>query len=172
MHDRTHPRRGWRALAVLAAIATAPLALPSAASAGRAGPAEEHCAVEVVELKKDGEAVLGEMTCFDTQAQALASLGVGGDTAASRGAAARLSNIAIHFDGFNATGSSLAVAGTTCGTWHNLNITWWNRISSTQSNCWVAPYDLLLLQGDFQAIPPPGGNLTTLNNRSESIEYV
>lgn len=165
VHDRTHTRRGWRALAALAAFAAVPVLVPGAADAA---PREVHCAMEVTGQLKSGELVTTEMECFGTQAEALASVGV---DASARGAA-RLANIAIHYDGFNHTGSSLAVTGTTCSGWHNFGPFWINRISSTQSGCDVRFYDVLFLGPPSETVFSPGGNLSTLNNNAESAEYL
>jgi hypothetical protein len=79
--------------------------------------------------------------------------------------------IGTHFDGFNFTGSYISVSGWTCsGGWLNLSSGWINRISSTNSPCWVAHFDGYDLTGDVEYAT--FANLGALNNRANSLQYV
>ena len=48
---------------------------------------------------------------------------------------------------------------------------WANVISSTASPCFVVHFDLYYLAGDTQSTSNPGGNLTALDNRTNSASY-
>jgi hypothetical protein len=83
--------------------------------------------------------------------------------------------LGIHFDGFNGTGSSISVAGSSCtGGWWNTGTTWANRISSSYNGCArLRHYDLANKGGSYQDTYGAGttDNLSTMDNRSESVSY-
>jgi hypothetical protein len=84
----------------------------------------------------------------------------------------RVTYSAVHYTGSNFSGSTLSIVGDTCsGGWLNMPAGWVNVISSTWSFCFVAHWDLNNLTGDVQVLTPPGGNLTSLNNRTNSASY-
>lgn len=167
-----------------AVLALAGLSLPlvthqpaGAAPAPAPPPAETHCTVEVVGRAADGRLLTGPPRCFDGFDEVARTLGADtsdrSEAALTSQVAALSMTIGVHFDGFGFTGSSLTVTGTNCGGGHlNLSLAWRNRISSTANGCDpVRFYDGLNLTGGSEATPMPGTNLTTLNNRAESIRY-
>jgi hypothetical protein len=148
--------------------------------------AEEHCVVFVVDVAESGQFKTSEPECFRTQdeASSWATLGlplmsrVGGTNGGSSGGgtvAFSTFTLGTHYDGFNGTGSSISVVGSSCtGGYWNTTPSWDNRISSSYNGC------ALLRHYDF---PNKGGsgentygagttdNLGLLNNKSESISY-
>ena len=132
-----------------------------AAPAPAAPRPEEHCVLHVVGQADNGELLTEAPVCFASAAAAAASpLGA-------------TSTIAVHYDGANFTGSSITISGSTCsGGWLNLSFAWRNRISSTQNFCpQIRHFDGLNLTGAWQATFGTGGNLSTLNNKTESVQY-
>lgn len=143
-------------LAVLLAALSVLLLQPAPA-----GASLEHCVVTVTGVAPSGELEVGEPTCHATPEAALA-------------AAAASDVIGIHYDGFNFTGSSFTVVGDSCiGGYLNLSSTWNNRVSSTWNGCpRVRHWDGYDLTGIAQTTLAPGGNLSTLNNKASSIQYL
>jgi hypothetical protein len=148
---------------------------------------DEHCVVHVVDQLASGELVLSEPRCFVSLHDALRYAGEGpverlspiGGGAGFSGpiAAATLATftLGIHFDGFNGTGSSITVVGSSCtGGWWNTGATWANRISSSYNGCArLRHYDLPNKGGASQDTFGAGttDNLSTLNNKAESVSY-
>lgn len=83
--------------------------------------------------------------------------------------------LGVHFDGFNGTGSSISVVGSDCsGGYWNTGTTWANRISSSWNGCYrLRHYDSPYATGAWQDTYGAGSthNLSTLNNRAESVAY-
>jgi hypothetical protein len=78
----------------------------------------------------------------------------------------------VHYTGSNFTGSTLSIVGDSCsGGWLNMPTGWANVISSTASACFVVHFDLYYLAGDTQSTSNPGGNLTVMDNRTNSASY-
>lgn len=132
--------------------------------------AEEHCATRVLAKRDSGELVLSPTVCRSTQTAALQAIGAVSVTGMSAQADF---TIGVHYDGAGLSGSSITVVGDDCnGGWVNLSSSWDNRISSTQNGCpTVRHYDLDNATGSSQSTTGGGGNLTTLNNRANSIKY-
>lgn len=167
---------------------TAVAAVAAAAPAGTAGASveeseEQHCVVQVVGQEKSGRYLTDEPTCYPTLAEALSGAGALVPEVARSGAltsdqvevavASASSNLGIHFDGANRTGSSITVAGTTCGGGYvNLSTAWINRISSTINSCAVVNfwngYDKT---GNYEQTGFTTENLGALNNAANSIGY-
>jgi hypothetical protein len=79
---------------------------------------------------------------------------------------------AVHYTGWNFTGSTLSIVGDSCsGGWLNMPNGWQNVISSTSSSCTVVHFDNWYLVGDSQMTFNPGGNLSLLDNRTNSASY-
>jgi hypothetical protein len=160
------------ALTTLVGVAPSPPA--------NAAPAEQHCVVRVVGTAASGELLTSRPSCYATFDAAMAAVGMdsaagsGGDRRPSRAAMTASSTIGIHYDGFNWTGSSTTVVGDNCaGGWLNVSATWNNRISSTLHGCpRIKHFDGSNLTGTAETTFDPGGNLTTLNNRTTSIQYL
>ena len=81
-----------------------------------------------------------------------------------------------HYDGYNGTGSSISVVGSSCtGGYWNTTSSWDNRISSSYNGCArlrhyaypnkVVPFD------DTQGSGTTDNLNSTLNNNAESISY-
>lgn len=177
LNDR--PARG----VAVAGLAAAALLAPEVAAANPSTDDPAHCVVEVTGVRRSGELLTGEPTCFGTLAEALAAVGV--DTA-GRGdltmseviredllASASSFVLGTHYDGSNRTGASITVTGADCGGGYvNLSATWVNRISSTSNGCGVVRF--------FDGFDKSGGseqtgwatvNLGALNNAANSIQY-
>jgi hypothetical protein len=83
-----------------------------------------------------------------------------------------LSTLAIHYVDLNFGGGSLTIQGGSCnGGWLNLPAGWENTVSSTWSWCTSTHFDLYGLGGVSEALPPGGGNLTSLHDRTNSVRY-
>lgn len=152
-----------------------------------AGAPSEHCVVEVVDQKPDGELITTRPVCFRSSADAVAyasgglvtlkpgqnvpTLVANGGLQSTSGSFA----IGIHYDGFNGTGSSITIMGSTCGGgWWNTSASWDNRISSSYNGCQrLAHHDYQNKGGPSQSTIGAGTthNLGTLNDRTESISY-
>ena len=169
-----HPRRLVAAAAALAAVGS----LLLAPGAGAAPPErEQHCAVKVVGQRPSGELVVSEPECRARYADALAAVGarVPGTKAAQLRWSAQSSDFVIgtHYDGAGLTGSSFSVVGSNCwGGYLNLSTSWINRVSSTYNGCFrIRHFDGYDKSGAFEDTVGLGGNLGTLNNRANSIQY-
>lgn len=143
------------------------------------GPSGEHCVVRVEGQHRSGELLLSSEVCFGTLAEALASAGVDVDpgdstvsmrTVSQEDLLAASSVLGVHYDGFNWTGASITVSGTTCGGGYtNLSSAWINRVSSTFNGCpTVRFFDGYDKTGSSEVAV---GNLGALNNRTNSIQY-
>ncbi len=135
-----------------------------------AAPAEEHCAARVVAKRSTGELVLSPAVCRSSRTEALQAVGA----LATTGYAAQATfTLGVHFDGFSYTGSSISIVGDDClGGYTNLSSTWDNRVSSTMNGCYrIRHYNGSNKSGSSQTILGAGGNLSSLNNLTESIQY-
>lgn len=148
------------AIAGVIALGTLLPAMP--ADAAPAG--EQHCAAKVTDKRADGELVLGPTVCRASREAAV--------VAASNGQKSTFT-IGTHFDGASYTGASFSVVGSNCsGGWLNLSSDWDNRVSSTLNGCnRIWHYDGDSLTGSSELTSGGGGNLITLNNRTNSIQY-
>ena len=170
-----------RGMALVFALAMVATALPAS------GAPTKHCVIEVIDQKPDGEMVMTRPTCFRSPADAVAyasdgtvSLKQGQSVHAlvADGALRSMSGsfaIGIHYDGFNGTGSSVTVMGSTCtGGWWNTSASWDNRISSSYNGCQrLTHHDYPNKGGPSQSTSGAGttDNLSSLNNRAESVSY-
>jgi hypothetical protein len=162
----------------VAAIAAVLITIaPSPAHAG-----EEHCAVRVVGQRPSGEYITTAPECRSSYATALAAVGVLGAKNLHAGATSQQlrtfatttnSTIGTHYDGLGLTGSSFSVVGADCtGGWLNLSTTWKNRVSSTANGCpRIRHWDGDNLTGAWQDTLFGGGNLSSLDNKTNSIQY-
>lgn len=148
----------------------------------------DQCVAQVVDQRSDGELVTGEPTCFDTFAEAMSFASAGEvdlalDTPGSAvftderiGTLAASFTLGIHFDGFNGTGASIGIVGTSCsgGYWNALGF-WANRISSSFNGCYhLRHYDKPSRVGSYFNTYG-GGQVDNMaswfNNRTESVAY-
>lgn len=171
-----------RALALVVLGSIGGMTVADAASAGTpaAAPAGQHCVVHVVGQEPSGEYRLSAPSCYSTYAAAMRSLGV--DTSGLRTvtpqsvaeAGLLSSTIGTHYDGSGYSGASISVGGVDCsGGYINLSVDWRNRVSSTSNGCpRIRHFSGLNLTGSSQDTVSPGGNLTTLNNSADSIQYL
>ncbi len=164
-----------RCLGALIALA---VTFASGATPASGADVGEHCVVSVIGQRGSGELLVSDPVCYQTFEGAMRSEGV---TAWGAGASARASSLAaatftigIHYDGANFTGPSTSVVGSGCtGGWLNVSAAWNDRISSTQNGCpRIRHYAGYNLTGASQTTYAPGGNLTTLNNLTSSIQYL
>jgi hypothetical protein len=135
-----------------------------------ASAAETHCAASVVGQRPSGEYVLSPMVCRSSRTSALQAIGAVNVSGFSTQATFV---IGTHYDGASFTGSSFSVTGSDCsGGWLNLSSTWDNRVSSTLNGCPVIRhYDGDNLTGAIEGTVGAGGNLSALNNKTQSIKY-
>jgi hypothetical protein len=149
---------------------------PSAATA-QSPQRESHCVVHVRGQAQTGELLVTEPECYSTFDEAMTAEGVDawgiGASVAADSVAAAAFTIGTHYDGAGYTGSSTSVVGSDCGGgWLNVSATWDNRISSTRNGCpRVRHFSGTNLAGSVQSTWSPGGNLTTLDNQTSSIQY-
>ena len=163
MQRWTTVRRILAGVAGTAMVTT--VAVIASTDQGAAAPREEHCVVRVVGQADDGELRTTAPDCAPTHASALETSGA---------AAAGEFAIGYHYDGANLTGSSFVVVGTGCiGGWLNLPPEWINRVSSTLHGCGhIRHFDGYYLVSPNQMTVYPGGNLLSLNNKTNSIQYL
>lgn len=142
---------------------------------------EQHCEIEVLGVRPDGELITSELECYPTLAQALAEAGPPPPTlwsslVATIGSSPTLSaaagTIAVHYDGANRSGSSITVSGSGCTDGYlNLSADWINRISSTLNYCTTRFFDGYDKGGGHETTTTSTVNLGSLNNASNSIYY-
>lgn len=162
-----------RSVAVVLALALVAIAAPVSAAP------VEHCVVEVVSQRPDGQLIMSQPTCFRTfgeasaHAQALEASGASGTS--SLITPSSTFTLGIHYDGFNGTGSSITVVGSSCtGGWWNTTTVWDNRISSSYNGCYrLTHHDLPNKGGSSQSTVGAGAthNLSTMSDRAESVSY-
>jgi len=161
------------ALALASSLALSALVSVDAASAAKVPStptaSAPHCLTKVIGRSASGELQLSTPACYATMADVNARAGGGGGAMAFGGTFI----LAVHYDGANLTGSSISVEGSDCyGGYINLTGWWANRVSSTANTCpEVNHYYWPDLVGSHQTTYGTGGNLTSLNNLSESISY-
>jgi hypothetical protein len=151
--SRSFRRRVVTSLAVVVAVAAVVVVgTPSAASA-----AEQHCSMTVIGQTARGQLITTPITC-----------GEGGEG----GGFSILSVIAVHYTSANFTGSTLSIQGGPCnGGWLNMPAGWENVVSSTWSACDTTHYDGYGLSGASETLGVGGGNLGSLNDRTNSVRY-
>ena len=137
-----------------------------AAAKPKPAPPEQHCVLVVVGQAADGELQTGDPHCEGTRSQALAQ--------ARTAAPLATFPIGVHYDLPGLQGSSFTVVGSSCiGGWLNLNVSWTNRVGSTWNGCpLIVHFNGYNLTSNSQTTYFPGGSLTTLNNRTNSIQYL
>jgi hypothetical protein len=159
--------------------ALALLVLVPATSAQAAAP--RHCVIQISGQQASGEFITEPQRCYSTSSEALASVGISGDSelqAASAQSASPMSAqsdfvIGIHYDNYNWTGNSTTVVGSNCGGgWLNVSAAWNNRIKSTYNGCpRIRHFDGYNLTGTVEDTYSPGGNLGFMANNTSSIQY-
>ncbi len=176
-----HHSRSAAAIAALTLVTTMFFPWPALAAT------ETHCVVDVVDRLRDGELVTGPARCYSTFAEAMldasdGTLQLPADASPSKvldsGSLAPTASsftLGIHFDGASGTGSSISITGSSCtGGYWNTGTAWANRISSSWNGCarlrhWDNPSKTGAYQDTFGA--GTTDNLTTLNNKAESVSY-
>jgi hypothetical protein len=162
------------ALAIVMALPPVVVELPAPSP-------ESHCVVVVIGQEESGELVTADPTCFETESSARAwagsslALAAGAGLGADSMEALTTFTLGTHYDGFNGTGSSISIIGSSCtGGWWNTPPAWDNRISSSYHGCAaLRHYDLPDKGGSVQLTTGAGTikNLSSLNNRTESVSY-
>lgn len=143
---------------------------------------ETHCVATVIGQEPDGEFITAEPICFDERAEVGKWVAQADRTESGRrlgldGEAAPRATftLGIHFDGAGGTGSSISVVGSSCtGGYWNTPSAWDNRISSSYNGCaHLRHWDLPAKGGSSESTAGAGTtkNLTTLNNKAESVSY-
>lgn len=171
-------------LAALAAVFVFQASLEVADAGPPPGGGESHCVVFVEGQRPDGELILSRPDCFadEPTAELWASQGVtevmsetlmAGEDAVY--AASSTFTLGRHYDGFNGTGSSIRIVGSSCtGGYWNTSSTWDNRISSSYNGCaQLKHWDLPYKSGTVESTYGVGtlDNLGYMNNRTESVSY-
>ena len=159
--------RRWKALAATTVLSLSAVTATTVLDVGRgaaATPTIEHCAVRVTGMDPDGRLRTTAPACSSDRASALRAAGATSSDVP----------IGVHYDGPSLTGSSFTVIGSSCsGGWLNLNSLWINRVSSTENFCpRIRHFDGYNLSGASEYTFAPGGNLTSLNNATNSIQYL
>jgi len=169
-------RHAFAAVTVLVAawVGAAPAASP--VSAAEPASEEAQCVVHVVGREESGELRLSEPRCYPTLAQAMVSEGVQawGPGASERVIAGASFTIGYHCDGLNLVAPCTSVVGDDCGGgWLNTVTAWDNRISSTLNGCPnITHFDSPNRMGATEVTSGLSGhNLTSLDNRTESLQY-
>jgi len=178
----------------VAAIGAIALLSPTITPAAEAAVAltedaeETHCVVEVIGEKASGELIVSEPRCHVSFAAAIGDASGGTlvlPPSASGSvifrnpdvaAAASSFTLGIHYDGFNGTGSSISVVGSSCsGGWWNTGTAWDDRISSTYNGCGRLRHFTNPNMGGAHEDTKGAGttdNLTSyLNNKADSVSY-
>jgi hypothetical protein len=185
---RRGPRRRQALWLVPLAIAAAVLLMAAVPVAAEPGRAEVHCVVQVVGETSGGELLTEPLGCYPSFVEAVAvasggtvrlAPGISGEAAFTDPVVEGLLStftLGIHFDGYNGTGSSITVVGSSCtgGYWNTP--TWFsNRISSSYNGCYrLIHYDYAYLGGASEHTVGARAthNLSVLNNRTESVQYL
>ena len=189
-------RKNANRVAVVVAAIAAIVLVPSPAGADP-GP-EQHCVVVVDGGGGKGpELEVIDQRCFDQFSEVLDAVGAPADIRENVTSPDELSSsdmrrlaptpgserpptysasaiIGIHYDGFSASGSSFSVSGSNCaGGYLNVSTAWNNRISSTVNGCpTIRHVDGFNLVGTSESTTGGGGNLSYMNNRTSSIQYL
>lgn len=189
MRGRATIRRAL-VLSVMTVATVLVVAAPASAAkeASPAKPEVEHCVASVVDQAADGELILGSEACYATFSEAMSAASDGKaelplDTAAVAvfgdelvGTLAVTFTLGIHFDGYNGSGSSISITGTSCsGGYWNATGWWRNRISSSFNGCYhLRHYDNPSKSGSYYNTYG-GGQIDNMaswfNNRTESVAY-
>lgn len=156
-------------LSVVVALAAIPL------SGEAAWHPETHCVVFVVDQKDDGELIVSEPECFADEAAADVRALEGRESSSALSSAVSSFVLGKHFDGFNGSGSSISVVGSSCtGGYWNTGSAWANRISSSYNGCYrLKHWELPNKTGASENTYGVGttNNLGSLNNRVQSVSY-
>lgn len=166
----------YRVLAA-AALALPALVLPAEAVHAQPATRNDHCVLHVLGQLPSGELLTSNPACYATFEEAMRSEGVDawgeGAARAIGGVTPATFTIGTHYDGANYGGASTSVVGSDCnGGWLNVSAAWNNRISSTRNGCpRIRHFSGANLTGSVQDTFSPGGNLTSLDNATTSIQY-
>lgn len=171
--------RLWLAWALAASVV---VGIPAAAAAKAIEEAPNtHCVVFVVDKSEEGELKMTEPVCFAAKENAAAlaerpMLKPNLEGTDGGGYAFGSFTIGVHYDGYNGTGASVTVVGTSCiGGWWNTPSWFDNRESSSYNGCYrLRHYDKpnkvgagTNTYGVGQVDNLPGW----MNNRTESVAY-
>lgn len=172
----------WTVTLIIAMVLAVPATVAASQSVG-----ETHCVIEVVGEQSDGKFITAPEVCFDTFSEAIAYASGGTvvlDSSTSGSAALTDGGVAlalstftlgIHYDGYNGTGSSRTVVGSSCsGGWWNAG-SFANKISSSYLGCGkLVHYDYSNIQGARYTATGAGttANLYGFNNRTNSVQYL
>jgi hypothetical protein len=181
------------AIAVFSSLALGAVLMAGSASAAKAQPSSPtadapHCLAKVIGKSESGEFRLSATVCYATYGDVLEQVGqtvtnknispmeasaqgLLGDRATTMSGGTWI--IGTHYDGANWSGASFSVGGSDCyGGYLNLTGFWANRVSSTINGCpSIVHYVWPDLVGGTETTTGWGGNLTSLDDISESIAY-
>ena len=190
-------RRKAIALTVASCLVLSALVSVGTASAAEKPPttptaAAPHCLTRVIGKSASGELQLSTPACYPLFSDVLRNAGqpvADKEISPSQASASGLLGLRLggggvvslslngiigtHFDGAGFSGASISVQGSDCyGGYINLTGWWANRVSSTLNGCpAVVHYYWPNLGGAYEATSGGGGDLSTLDNLSESIAY-
>lgn len=167
---------------LITAVTALSVLVPATATAKTATPlpAEAHCVVYVVGQAEDGKLTTSEPNCYETKTDAAIAvsglLRADGGGLGSYAMAGSTFTLGIHYDGYNGSGSSITVVGSSCtgGYWNTPS--WFdNRITSSYNGCGrLRHYDKPYKSGSSTNTYGAGttDNLASwMNNRTESVAY-
>ncbi len=163
---------------------------------GKNGPTSgegEHCIAFVVDVRADGELIVGAPDCYGSFSQAM-FVGSGGTWRLPYDAPVGVlesTTAGTHYSGFETMmggssplathyslrygrGSSITIYGSGCYGYWNTWTSWDNRISSTYNGCWrTTHYDWPNLSGSSASFTGYWlHNMTAaIDNRTESVKY-
>ena len=142
---------------------------------------ETHCVVYVMSQARDGEFRTSDPNCYPTKQEAAraAAEPFFGPQAAdidTQAFAMASFTLGIHYDGYNGSGSSITVVGTSCsGGYWNTPAWFDNRETSAYNGCYrLRHYDKPYKSGSGTNTYGAGttDNLSSwMNNRTESVAY-
>ncbi len=182
-------------LTVTAVAAMVMAAIPATGAGAKTDPepaqpagTEQHCVVQVVGERSNGRLVTADPSCFGTFAESMSFASSGTLTLApdTSGevmfsneavmAAASTFTLGIHYDGYNGTGSSITVVGSSCsGGWWNTPSWFDNRISSSWNGCYRLRHYNKPNRGGMSGSTYGAGSVHNvpwwINNKAESVSY-
>lgn len=163
------------------------VAIPVSAVAKEAVPEGQHCVLVVIGQHDSGELIMADAECFGTFAEAVTDASGGtvkapvsatpeSFLAGGGGMLMSTFTLGIHYDGYNRSGTSYTIVGSSCtGGWWNTPSSFDNKTSSSYNGCYkLRHYNSPNLGGSSYSTYGSGSthNLYSFNNKTESVQYL